>query len=268
MNLKSLARCWCPPILLKWARRVRSHNSISFDGNYASWAEAEKVSTGYNSAAVFQRVRDAALKVKRGEAVFERDSVCFYHEEFRWPTLACLLAIAAERGGQLRVLDFGGSLGSFYFQHRKFFSRLKEIRWAVVEQKHFVECGRDELQDEVLRFYESIDDCLAEGSVDVVFLSSVLQYLERPYDMLAEFCLTKAPYLLIDRTPFIARESDRLTVQHVPDSIYKASYPAWFFSQQLFETMVAEQGYSLIAEFSCDNDKEISEYKGILLERV
>ena len=79
------------------------------------------------------------------------------------------------------MLDLGGALGGYYYQHRKFMSMLAKVRWSVVEQKHFVVCGRDEFQDEYLRFHETIADCLAEGPVDVGFLSSVLQYLERPY---------------------------------------------------------------------------------------
>src|SRR5690348_7188183 len=127
MNIKSLARMWCPPILWSWARQVSRRDGVVFEGDYASWADAKRASTGYDSAKIFERVRDAALKVKQGEAAFERDSVCFYEEEYRWPSLACLLAIAAERQGHLRVLDLGGSLGSYYYQHRKLLSLLKPV---------------------------------------------------------------------------------------------------------------------------------------------
>jgi len=262
-TLKQLSLDWLPPALVPLLRKMRK-GRIKFYGDYATWNDAKAASSGYDDEGILTKVRDATLKVKRGEAVFERDSVCFYHEEFRWPTLACLLSVAANRGGQLYVLDFGGSLGSFYFQHRKFFSGLKEVRWAVVEQKHFVECGRAEIQDEALKFYESVDDCLAEGPVDVIFISGVLQYLEHPYGILTALGQAKAPYLLIDRTPFIERAQDRLTVQDVPESIYKASYPAWFFSRQQFETAIAGAGYHLITEFSCDDHVGIGEFKGLL----
>lgn len=265
---KSLVRDSCPPVLLKWLRSFRRHSHTRFEGDYASWEDAKKASTGYDSVAVLKSVHDAVLKVKHGEAIFERDSVCFYHEEFRWPALACLLSIAAKQGGRLNVLDFGGSLGSFYFQHKKFFSQLKDIRWAIVEQEHFVKSGRYEFEDEVLKFYDSIDACLTEGQIDVIFVSSVLQYLEQPYGLLANLGKVNSPYLLIDRTVFIDGYLDRLSIQHVPDSIYRASYPAWFFSRKRFETACIEAGYQLITEFSCDEDFGIGECKGIFLERV
>lgn len=267
MSLKGLIRDCCPPILLKLVRLFRNNNN-TFTGNYATWAEAEMHASGYDSDTIFQHVREAAFKVKNGEAVFERDSVCFYKEDYRWPALACLLFIAAEKGGKLNVLDFGGSLGSFYIQHQKFFNRLKAIRWSVIEQAHIVECGRNEFQNEELRFYSNIDECVASEKVDVVFLSGVLQYLEKPESILVELSKSKADYILIDRTPFIESLVDRLTVQSVPESIYKASYQAWFFSSNKFDELINKIGYRLIEEFDGDDDVGIGKFKGYFLERV
>ena len=248
--------------------RWLGNKNNAFTGDYASWAEAKKHASGYDADSIFQRVREAALKVKRGEAIFERDSVCFYKEDYRWPALACLLTIAAERGGKLNVLDFGGALGSFYFQHKKFFNRLKAIRWCVIEQAHFVECGKNEFQNEELRFYANIDECLDNQKVDVVFLSSVLQYLEKPESMLIELSKTKAEYILIDRTPFIEDLSNRLTVQSVPETIYKASYPAWFFSGNKFDELIGKIGYRILQEFNGDVDVGMGKFKGYFLERI
>ena len=239
----------CPPILLKLARQIRNENN-AFTGSYDTWADAEKHASGYDADIIFQRVREAALKVKRGEAVFERDSVCFYKEEYRWPALACLLAVAAERGGKLNVLDFGGALGSFYFQHKKFFNQLKSIRWSVVEQAHFVECGNNEFQNEELRFYSQIDECLANEKVDVIFLSSVLQYLESPHSMLDKLLETKAPYLLIDRTPFIVGIQDKLAIQTVPESIFPATLPVYVFSERSIDITMANSNYVRKVSFS------------------
>jgi putative methyltransferase (TIGR04325 family) len=268
VNVKALIRDLCPPLLLKLVRQFRSKNSISFTGNYSSWADAQLHASGYDTDEIFQRVRAAALKVKCGEAVFERDSVCFYKEDYRWPALACLLSIAAEKDGKLNVLDFGGALGSFYFQHNKFFKRLKSIRWSVIEQAHFVAFGRNEFQSAELRFYPNIDACLSNEKVDVVFLSSVLQYLDNPTSMLMELAKIKAGYILIDRTPFIESPNDRLTVQSVPKSIYSAIYPAWFFSTQQFNTLISTVGYQIIEEFDCDDDVGIGEFKGYFLARI
>lgn len=268
MSIKKITRDWCPPVLLGWIRLMRGANGLSFSGDFSSWGEAERNSSGYDAAEVLQRVSAAALKVKHGEAVFERDSVCFHHAEFRWPVLACLLSVAAARGGHLNVLDFGGSLGSFYFQHRQFFLNLKQVEWFVVEQKQFVQFGQAHIQDDVLHFYESVKSCIQEGSSDVVLLSSVLQYLEDPTGTLTSLAETRASYILVDRTPFITGFQNRLTVQKVPKEIYDASYPAWFFSEENFIATMKSLNYHLVLEFSCDEHADIGEYKGMFFERA
>ncbi|MCW5211923.1 methyltransferase, TIGR04325 family [Desulfobulbus sp. TB] len=239
-----------------------------FHGDYPSWKDALSSSSGYDVNSIIEQVREASRKVKRGEAVFERDSVCFQHEEFRWPALGCLFTVAAANKGVLRVMDFGGSLGSFYFQHRKFFDCIEYLHWTVVEQQHFVELGHAEFQDEKLFFSKSISECIKAGPVDVAFLSSVLPYLEKPYELLYRIGEKKIPYIIIDRTPFIDSKTDRLTVQNVPESIYKASYPAWFFSASRFEKVIHQSGYRIITEFPGFDDVGIGKYKGFFLELV
>jgi len=268
IGLRELVRNCCPPILLKWLKRVREKEVALFDGSYSSWSAAQARSNGYDSDEIFQRVLESSLKVKHGDAVFERDSFCFYQEQFRWPTLACLMAITAQSRGRLNVLDFGGSLGSFYFQHRKFLQKVSDLSWNIVEQSKFVCYGKNEFQDTRLRFYESIDQAVQENPINCLFLSSVLQYLEFPYDVLRELAETQAQYLLIDRMPFGVGDADRLTVQHVPESIYKGSYPAWVLSKSKFEREIENLGYRLIADFPCDEVVHGVEFKGAFFERI
>lgn len=266
--VKNIVKAITPPIFVSWARLVLSLNSNRFTGNYSSWQDASDAANGYDNPSILNKVRSSSLKVKHGEAVFERDSVCFYHEEYRWPTLACLLRVAAENGGRLRVIDFGGALGSFYYQHRKHFDNLKKVRWSVVEQDHYVACGQDEFQDDVLQFYNTINDCLAEGEVDIILCSSVLQYLEKPYVMLETFFKSKIKYILLDRTLFIETNKNRLTVQTVPASIYSASYPAWFFSLVQFKRELERIGLYEVTSFDTEEDLEIGESKGLLLAHI
>src|SRR5450755_262798 len=93
---------------------------VVYSGDYPSFAEARARSNGYEASVILERTRTALHRVLRGEAAFERDSVTFDKLELQWPLLAMLLRVAAENGGQLSVLDFGGSLGSTYYQCRGF----------------------------------------------------------------------------------------------------------------------------------------------------
>lgn len=204
---------------------------VAYLGDYASFAAALADSTGYGSAAILERTRVALHKVVRGEAAYERDSVTFTEPAPPFPLLAVLARIAAENAGQLSVLDFGGSLGSTYFQCREFFRALPRFEWSIVEQPAHVECGAREFADGTLQFHHTIEDCRRERTPNVLLLSSVLQYLPEPWSFLAAISALPVGWIVFDRTPFIPGVRDRLTVEVVHPRIYPASYPAWFLSR-------------------------------------
>src|SRR5262249_48765933 len=148
-----------PPGLAKLYRSLRKETEPSYGwfGDYATWQQALAHAQGYDSESILNKVKAAAIAVKRGEAVFERDSVLFREEDYNWPLCAILLRIAD--GNRLALVDFGGALGSSYFQNRHFLSDRLTISWNIVEQHHFVECGIKELQSDQLHFYHSIEEC-------------------------------------------------------------------------------------------------------------
>ncbi len=222
-----------------------------FTGRYASWADAMAECTGYDASEIFQRTKDAALAVRHGFAIYERDSVLFHEPSLNWPLVAALLRQAALDSGRLSVLDFGGSLGSHFFQSRHFIAGLSELRWCVVEQAHYVYFGQKELTTDVLRFYPTIEECVQQQNPNVLLLSSVLQYLPDPYALLDLALATGIPALLLDRTPLIAG-ADRLTIQKVTPDIYDASYPAWFLSGEKVRQRIEASGYRLLSEWNAD----------------
>jgi putative methyltransferase (TIGR04325 family) len=227
----------------------RRHAGLHFTGDYSSWEAALKDATGYDAPAILAKTRDAVLKVKRGEAAYERDSVLFDKVEHSFPLLAGLLRAAARQQGELRVLDFGGALGSTYFQSREFLAPVSKLVWCIVEQPAQVACGKSDLESKELRFFSSVDECLAACPPNLLLLSSVLQYLPSPYETLGELVQRRIPHLIIDRTSFLEGEGERLTVQHVPASIYPASYPAWFLSESRLQGIIQEAGYRMLADF-------------------
>ena len=99
-----------------------------------------------------------------------------------------------------------------------------------------------------LNFYESLDECLRVEGPNVLLLSGVVHLLPHPYGFLADVVSRSFKYVIVDRTPFMRNDRDRLTVQHVPDSIYSASYPAWLLSQTRF-LKIFERSYDFIANF-------------------
>jgi putative methyltransferase (TIGR04325 family) len=268
MNITNLIKELCPPIVFRlFSRAWHYRSTLSFSGNYSSWEQAKLDSSGYDASNILEKIKHATLKVKNGEALFERDSVCFYHADNRYPALTCLLYIALRKNNQLNVLDFGGSLASFYFQHISILNSIAKLRWGVVEQPHFVSWGLEHLSSDSLKFYKTSTEFITEGSPDVIFLSSVLQYLQDPYQMLNQLLQLNAEYILLDRSSFINGSTDRLTVQTVPKSIYDAKYPAWFLSWEKFHQLITVAGYEIMMEFSGIDATDIGYYKGLLLQK-
>ena len=222
-------------------------------GNYPKWEDAQKHCTGYDNIEILEKVKNSILKVKSGEDVYERDSVLFDEIQYSQPLLDAFKTIAKENNHHLNVIDFGGSLGSTYFQNKPLLKDLKNLQWNVVEQAHFVECGQQYIQDEHLQFYYSIEEALTSNQANVLLLSSVIAYFEHPYQLIEQCLQYEFDYIIVDRTAFIEAEQERITVQIVPEFIYKASYPAWFFHQQKFVDAFTPS-YSLINEFDSKFD--------------
>jgi putative methyltransferase (TIGR04325 family) len=249
-SLNSTLKPFVPPILVNLLRRWKVP-VVRFTGDYGSWEEAATEASGYDEAGILNRVTASTRKVVAGEATYERDSVVFDHIEYSWPLLASLLQVALECGS-LRVVDFGGSLGSTWAQNRKYLSRVSSIpvAWRVVEQESFVSVGRAEFETDRLSFHHSIKEASASG-VDAVLFSSSLCYVSKPEYFLRETALADARYLIVDRLPVIPGDRDRIAMQKVTEPIYSASYPIRFFAEQrLMDGWLA--GWRLIERWDCE----------------
>lgn len=245
-----------------------------FHGDFASWNEAQALCTGYDSPEILEKVKNSLLQVKNGTRIYERDSVLFDKIEYSWPLTSALLWIAMQTHDRgLRVLDFGGSLGTTFFQNRKFTNPIRPLSWNIVEQDAFVKTGREYFQDEQLCFFHDIDAAIEKNNPDVLIMSSVLQFLSEPYSFLDGILKYKFPYIIIDLTGFTYSGKDRLTIEKVDPQIYPASYPCWFFNETKFLDYF-RKNYRLMEDFVGFTGQVISidgipaaGYKGFIFKR-
>lgn len=279
MTAKQIIHELTPPLVWRGMRGLlgmsapTSGTEIMFRGNYPSWHAARNDSTGYDASVILERTRAATMEVKQGRVAFERDSVVFREPDWSWPLIASLLRVAVENDGRLCVLDFGGALGSTYLSCRPFFSVVPRLRWCVVEQPAYIDYGLKEFADDRLAFYADIDECCHKEMPDVLLCSSVLQYLESPWDFIAKICRKPFPFVLVDRTTVFRDNSpDRLTVQTVPEWIYPASYPCWMLNYDRLKRCFSES-YEVLAQFPAHSgvlipfEETHAEYAGLLLRR-
>jgi putative methyltransferase (TIGR04325 family) len=228
---RSLFKQLCPPILKKPFKGFAG--SVRWRGDFPDWQTAAKKCPGYDAPQIAQNVLEKTLAVLDGSAAFERDGVAFPEPEYNWPALACLLSSISVSQAGCGVMDFGGALGSFLHQHRQFLlGRISD--WHVVEQPHYVALGKAHIRVEGLHFHDSIGACLRKATPSVALLSSVIQYLPDPWKIINEVSSGPLSHLLVDRTPFAFRSTDRLTVQRVSSAICKSGYPCRYLSHTGF----------------------------------
>lgn len=220
---------------------------LYYFGKYATWEEAEKESekygAAYSSDNILERVSGATEKVRSGEGVYEQDGIVFYEENNNYELIAALLLVYSHRKS-LRVLDFGGALGSTYFRYRKLLEPC-ECEWTIIEQKHYVEYGKNHIPE--INFLYDIAECAKE--VDVILLSSVLGYLDDTYAQFKRILEQKAEYVIIDELAFSPDDTETVMLQHVPARIYSAVYPVRILSLTGFKQFIKDNGYEVAWEW-------------------
>ncbi len=208
-------------------------------------ATAVRCSRGYEDALILEKCLQSALLVKAGKACFERDSIAFYEPAWTLTVLACLEHIHSFYQKPLHVLDFGGSLGSFFLQHRAYFAQKAwTLNWTVVEQAHFVQAGQQYFSDvRGLNFAKDLPTAfnVLEGTVpNVLFLSGVLPYLPEPLVWLKDTLNAyQFPFVIMDRTLFASDGKAYYSVQHVPSHIYQGSYPCTILAESDFHAILS-----------------------------
>ncbi len=260
---------WIPPVFLELFRLVNP-KGIRLSGRYDSWEKAMMQCTGYDDDGILQKTLDAALEVKEGRRAYSRDSVLFDRIIYCWPILATLMWVAARNSGKIKVLDFGGSLGSTYFQNKKFLEGLNKVSWHIVEQVETARVGTEFIADEILSFSSSLDDAFQTIIPDMAILSSVLQYLQEPFALLSDIAKRNIPVIAMDRTPFLKDDAHTfIQKQSVPSHIYKASYPCHLFNQNEVLNCLGEFGYELLEEFiSPDCLSGRATWKGMIFRKM
>lgn len=243
MKLKDLI----PPALFRLYAGYRIYK-----GPYASWSEAVKISKKNPQSNMLKRVARSTHNIINGQSAYERDSVEFDHIEYSWPLLSGLLFAALLNKNSLRVLDFGGSLGTTYYQNRLFLNKIPSLQWGIIEQPDYIEYGKKNLKQQKTKFYSTLSECVEKMKPNVVIFGSVLQYLAQPYETIREVCNVVNPSLIIvDRTP-MTDKNESVYVQHVPKKIYSGSFPYWVLNEEKLLDAFNKSHYELLELYTCD----------------
>ncbi len=209
-----------------------------FDDSFLSWEEAKNKSSGYQADDILEKVVNAFLESQKKYDSYERDSVVFNDGQINWPLVAMIYWYITHYSKEVKILDFGGSLASQYFQNQKFL-KVSNLKWLIIEQENFVAKANEIVKNNSISFHSNFIECLNSEKPNFALFGSSLQYLEKPYEILELLKYQDLKVLILDRIPTHQESKDIVTVQTVPRSIYKASYPSWIFSESKMKNFLS-----------------------------
>ena len=99
----------------------------------------------------------------------------------------------------------------------------------------FVNYGRKHIPE--VNFYYKALDCKDKG-INCILMSGSITYVDEPYKYLSDLLSIKAKYFIVDRTYFNFEVKDRITLEYVPETIYKAVYPIHLLNINEFAKMM------------------------------
>jgi putative methyltransferase (TIGR04325 family) len=248
--------------IVRWSIPFRRQSWYS--GPYPTWEDAQDASAGYGDEAILARVIAAARDVRAGRALWDRDGSTFTKPSLNQPLVRALRRIGDVEGGRLDLVDFGGGFGSTWWQHKEVLGDV--ARWRVVEQPSFVATG-EEFATDVLTFHVSLAEAQHASASPTVLLSGVLQYLEKPLELLASLSGLGFSHVVLDRTPFVTANSDEIVVQHTPPALGGGSYPSWLFTRTSILTAIGSP-FELLDEWRGTDDLDPRvEFRGLYARR-
>lgn len=231
--------------------------SISFNGSYKNWESASLKSTGYDNETFISKLKYKVIKVINGEFEYERDTILFKDKYYSPNFLHVLLLLKDFNNEYPKILDFGGSLGSKYLQHKDLFQN-KKFEWSIVEQNKIVEIGNEIFKGFDIKFFNNIEDSLNYFYPNILLINSVLQYIENPKELLNKL-LEKTPKIVLLERTFFSKDKTHIKIQKISSRIYKNSYPCWIFNMEDLIEIFNLKGYKLIFKskspidnFNCD----------------
>lgn len=259
--------------LIAWLRRLLGRGgNWYFKGDFQTWEEASAGLSGYSDPAILKRVLQASLDVKRGSAAFERDGMLFDKVQYSWPVLAGLLFSRNLHKDSLSVLDYGGSLGTSYFQNKRFLRHIHRLTWCIVEQNRYIEVGKKTFQDNTLKFYKSIDESFIANFFDCILLSAVLDVIPELDTVVNRLLKERVSVVIVDRSVFLKQSYDEgkdyYVRQYVANSIFPAVLPFRFISFVKIRKVFEDHGYQIVETFpSIGGSGDTWEFSGFIAKR-
>lgn len=244
MNIKFI-KYVLPPFLIDILNKILLRE-ISIKGKFRTWKDAEKKTTGYENGNIINKVITSFEKVQKNlDLYYERDGYIFKKPDFDYELLFYINYLFS-KNQKINIIDYGGGLGSKFFQNIEVFKKFKNMKWHIVEQINYRNYARKKINVKNLFFYENLDEVFKKKIIpDMAIFSSSINYLPKPYQILQKLINRKSLKSFIFLKTAFHDDIDTIKIQKVPKNIYDASYPIRIFNKKKFEKFFLKKNFFL-----------------------
>jgi putative methyltransferase (TIGR04325 family) len=220
-----------PPILVDLARG--RHTGPIWDGLYAHRRDVPVRAGTFDHAA---RIREMTVQAEGLLAeVRAGRKPAMWHD-----LLVSTAAVVAAEMGSVTVVDFGGGPGTGFIQLQATLPKTARIHYHVVELEGMCVAGRAVFHgDDRIVFHTALDN--VPCSPDIVYVNSVLQYIDDYAGQLQLLAALQARWIILSRMAAGDIPTYATSQLNVRDQVL--AY--WFLNQNEVVTILRAEGYAL-----------------------
>lgn len=242
---RSLARRMLPPIVREFLPRRHFWKGI-----YRHVRDVPSIPTSHAFFVDFATITD--LEILRDRArhsgTIPKDTVGEYM------LLGLLAAVGRRKTAGLKILDFGGAVGSDFIHLTASLAKCPPIEYHVVEiEKAAREGARLFAGEPRIHFHTEAPSIV---NLDIVFLKGALQYVEDYSSLLLKLCSLGATYFLFVNLS----AGDFPTYATMQKNVPGTAMPYWFINVSEIVALLSEQGYELIYKSALEPDYDQSNF--------
>ena len=166
--------------------------------------------------------------------------------------LPLLASVGCQTSGQVSILDFGGGMGASYLYLTRGLANDCSVDYHVVEMPNMCAAGSRLFQNNPhIHFHSAIPAELP--ALDIVYFSTVLQYIEDYRGLLNRLCDYQPAYFLFVRF----HGGDVPTYAAAQKNLKGTVVAHWFINMGELVSIMAENGYALI--FKAASEREYNQ---------
>lgn len=246
---RQLLKRLLPPVLLDLLRKRRCPQPIyTWDGIYPHLRDVPVHHASYDHE---ERIHEMATQA--GEWLAQMRAglrPAIWHN-----TLATVAAATGVGLGTIRVVDFGGAAGSGFIQLLATLPPSITLGYHIVDLTGMCAAGRELFVGEPrIRFHTTLTEVPAQP--DIVYVNSVLQYLEDYAGQLRALTALGARWLLLARTATGNIPTFASRQLNLPGQVL----PYWFVNRDELVSLVRSLGYRLAFEDLADREYDQSNF--------